>query len=343
MPLGRIFGTRLGLSYTVFIAAAIIFAVVVTVSGRQGNTGLVQATVLGVAFWVSGWLLQAVTHFLFAWLLGLRLSLLSIGLLGVESSPRNWSAPRALLVAFGTLASLLLLGGFYRLVEGGFQMPIISRVPDQPLTAPSIGFESFDSIWRSGAWLCWVQALCQMYPLPRTMGRQIVGGLCGMLGRRFDLSTQASLFRRCIAMVAFLTLLLTAVLMSGQAGLVLSQWPLLALMGILLWLSSRGSDVTSILLGFQSASDASGQESLRRDSQSHGGMISRIGGVIRSRQEHQRLQKVLEQERSEAVDAARLDEILNQLHQNGIESLAPEDRKILERISENLRRQRRLN
>ncbi len=330
MPLGRLAGTRLGLSYTVFFAAAIIFAVVLTFSGRPGNADLVRVTALGAAFWVSGWLVQALAYFVLTWLLGLRLSQLSVGLLGVESVPRSWSASRTLLTALGTLGSLLLLGGFYRLVEGGFQMPVLSPTPDQSLTAPSIGFDSPDSIWWSGAWLCWVQGLCQIYPLPRTIGRQLVGACCGIAGRRFDLSIQTMIFRRCIAMIAMLTLVLAVGLMSGEADRVVPRWPLLALLGVLLWLSSRASDVPTILLGFEST----------KEIESQAGLISRIRGVIRSRQDQKRLRKTLQQERSEAVEASRLDEILNQLHQDGIDSLAAEDRKILERVSKNLRQRR---
>lgn len=330
MPLGRLAGTRLGLSYTVFLAAAIVFAVALTFSGRPGNADLVHVTALGAAFWISGWLVQSVTYFALTWLLRLPLSHLSIGLLGVEAAPRNWSATKTLTMALGTLASLLLLGSFYRMVEGDFQMPVLSPAPAQPLAAPSIGFTSPDSIWWSAAWLCWVQALCQIYPLPRTMGRHLVAACCGIASRRFDLSVQTLIFRRCIAMIALLTLVLAIALMSSEADRVFPQWSLLAMLGVLLWLSSRSSDVPTILLGFESV----------REIEARAGLISRIRGVIRSRRDQERLKKTLQQERSEAVEASRLDEILNQLHRDGIESLAAEDRKILERVSKNLRQRR---
>ena len=51
MPLGRLAGIRLGLSYSVFLAAAILIAVLLTFSGRPGNSDLVRVTALGAAFW----------------------------------------------------------------------------------------------------------------------------------------------------------------------------------------------------------------------------------------------------------------------------------------------------
>lgn len=330
VPLGRLAGVRLGFSYTVFLAAAILLPVVLTFSGRPGNADLIRVTGLGAAFWISGWLVQAVAYFLLAWVFGRRLSRLSFGLLGVETVPGRWSAVCSLTTSLGTLLALLLLGIFYRLVEGGFQLPVLAPSPQHSLTAPSIGFESPDSIWWSGAWLCWVQALCQVYPLPRTLGRQLVGACCGIAGRRFDASIQTMLFRRCLAVIALLTLVLAFVLMSGQPDRVFPQWTLVAMLGVLLWMSSRASDIPLILIGFDSA----------RESESSSGLISHVRGIVRARRNQKRLRKTLEQERNEAVEASRLDAILNQLHQDGIESLGVEDRRILERVSKNLRQQR---
>lgn len=53
-----------------------------------------------------------------------------------------------------------------------------------------------------------------------------------------------------------------------------------------------------------------------------------------------RLKKTLLKEHSEAVDAAKLDEILDRLHREGQQSLSSEDRSILQRVSENLKKQK---
>jgi hypothetical protein len=338
MPLGSLAGTRLSLSYTVFFAAAILLAVVLSLSSEPPNVDPTRAASLGVGFWVAGWLAQALAHFGLTRVFGLPLRQLNIGLIGVEATPRRWSPIGSLLVTVGTIASLLILGTLFRLVEGGFQLPVLSRVPEQTFTAPSIGFESFDSIWRSAAWLCWVQAIFQMYPLPRSMGRQLFGALVGICGRKLDLRAQAAIVRRCLAAVALMTLALAIVLMLGE-GQGFSKWPLLLLLALMLWVSSRGSDVEEILAGQRSLSDES-DTSGSEDSHEHDGVVAAIRQSMRRRQERKRLKQAIDQERSEAIDAQRLDEILNRLHRDGIDALSSEDRKILDRVSENLRRQR---
>jgi hypothetical protein len=205
VPIGQLFGTSLGLSYSTFIAGAILVSIVLTSAGEQGNANLPKIAAMGTVFWVSGWLVQFVTYFGVCRLLNLPLRQLTVGLLGIESLPRNWSASRTLMVTLATTASLLVLGSIYRLVEGGFQMPVLSRDSPSMWAPPSIGFASVDSIWRSAAWLCWVQAICQMYPLPRALGRYMFAALCSLSCRRLLPSTEAVVFRRSLTAIALLT------------------------------------------------------------------------------------------------------------------------------------------
>ena len=344
MPLGRLAGTRLSLSYAVFVAAAIVMAVVLTMAGRPASADLPRAAALGVGFWLAGWIVQAATHFALTWVFGLQMTHLNIGLIGVDATPRYWSAQRTLVICVGTVAALLLLGCFFRLVEGGFQLPVLSRSSDRIWTVPSIGFASYDSIWRTGAWLCWVQAFFQMYPLPRSLGRQAFGALARICGRRLDIRSQTVIFRRCLIAVAVLTVLVAIVLASVEGNDSVPKWPWLFLMGVLLLASSHGSDLAKILAGFQPSldgalappdSDAADHDRRKR------GMIFAIRRLIRARRDQQRARMTLKKERSEAIDADRLDDILNRLYRDGNDSLSVEDRKILDRVSQNLRDQRR--
>lgn len=352
MPMGRLAGIHFSLSYAVFFALAILTAVVLTVAQQPGNDDLPRAAVVGASFWFSGWLVQALTHFALARLLRLRMTQVNIGLIGIETRPRPWPASGTFIVTICTIASLLLLGMLYRLVEGGFRLPELSLESSAMLTAPSIGFASPDSLWRSAAWLCWVQAVFQMYPLPRTMGRQLFAALTGLLGRQLDLATQTLILRRCFTVVALLTLTLAIVVMSSESAVQGATWPFLLLLGFLLWASARASDVAEILAGFQwsaeqqvpagdqvvDQSDARGGDSRTVPPR---GIVERLRRAARSRKNRKRIRQALEREHSEAVDAQRLDEILNRLHRDGISSLSEEDRKILNRVSENLRNQRR--
>ena len=204
-------------------------------------------------------------------------------------------------------------------------------------------------MWRSAAWLCWVQAVFQLYPLPKTMGRQIFGSLASICARRLDFAVQVSIFRRCLTAVALLTLALAMLVMSWDGEFALArQWPLLLLLGLLLWASSHSADVSDMLLADQESresvadEDRLGESGMEDDAGNvpRGGILRRIFGSIQNRKDRKRLQRTLAQERREAVDAQRLDDILTQLHRDGVDSLSDEDRKILDRVSENLRKER---
>jgi hypothetical protein len=343
VPLGRLGPTRLSLSYAVFFSAAIVAAIILAVWVRPNNGDLPRAALVGVAFWIGGWMIQLVTHLLTAWLLGLRTSRLNIGLIGLEAAPRPWPAAKTMVVSLCTIVSLLLMGILFRLIEGDFRMPVLSRVPRELWRAPSIGFTPHDLMWRSGAWLCWIQCLFQMYPLPRTMGRQTLAALTGICGRGLDLAIQSLILRRCLRAVALLTVFVAVVLIADETETLVLRWPLLMMLGILLWLSAQTGDVASILAGFRSQPHdldsptdfGGGRHRYRRS-----GAFSSIARAVRSRHDRRRLKLALEKERSEAVDATRLDEILHRVHNDGIDSLSREERTILQRVSRNLRNQR---
>ncbi|MGI9473565.1 MAG: hypothetical protein ACR2NZ_18630 [Rubripirellula sp.] len=330
MPLGRIGRLRLSLSYTVFFALAILVLVVLNVSRQPGNADLPRAALWGTVFWLSGWLVQGVVYYWVARMLGRRMSVLTIGLLGVETSPVRWPARNALIVSIATLTSLLVLGGFYRLVEGGFQMPVLSQ-PGEPIwKLPSIGLGKLDSIWQTATWLCFVQVLGQLYPLPRSLGRQIFAALASTCGRKLDPTSKASLFRRCLDSVAVVSLLFAIWMLMADQDVAGAEWPFFLVLSLLLWISTRNSDAVQVMEGFQVEQGIPPQADV----------IQEVREVVRRRQGWRRLKRAHRMEQGEAVDAERLDEILNRLHREGIESLNTADRRILERVSENLRKQR---
>lgn len=339
MPLGRWGSTRFYLSYAVFFSAAVVAAIVLALWVRPGNSDLPRAALIGVAFWIGGWLIQVITHLTVAAALGLRTRRLSIGLIGLEAAPRPWPAGKSLVVAIATIFSLLMLGILYRLIEGDFQMPTLSQPPDDIWRAPSLGLTATDSLWKSGAWLCWIQCLFQMYPLPRTMGRQSLAALTGICSGGIDLSIQSMILRRCLSAVALLTVFISVYLMAAEAETFMMRWPLLLMLGVLLWLSVHTSDVSAILAGFGASADESHEVLDDRQRQSAGPLAS-IGQAIQSRRNRKRVKQAMEKERSEAEDATQLDEILHRVHEAGIDSLSREERLILERVSRNLRDQR---
>jgi hypothetical protein len=119
------------------------------------------------------------------------------------------------------------------------------------------------------------------------------------------------------------------------------SWVVLLILAITLWISSRWSDMERALAGFQSAAN---QDAIRtRDSRVSPSPLD-IVLVFRQRigdwRTQRRLRAARSREQGEAIDAQRLDEILTRLHREGIEALSVEDRRILKRVSESLRRQR---
>ena len=153
----RVGSLQVHLSYGVLIAIAVLALVAVMGSSSHGNADLPRVIGLGALFWVSGWFVQSITYLSTCRLMGSPAFELSLGLLGVEVGPRRWPARRALLVALATIAALIVLGSFYRLIEGDFRLPQIVRSEQSIWSPPSIGFSKHDSIWRSAAWLCLAQ------------------------------------------------------------------------------------------------------------------------------------------------------------------------------------------
>lgn len=333
IPLGTWWNTNLYLSYGIFFAAAVVVAVGLVSRSQPGNSDLPRVVALGCVFWIAGWTVQLATHALVATLMGLRLGSLALGVFGIESAPRLWPASRTLIVSIATITSLLVLASFFRLVEGGFQMPVVSDAPENRWIAPSFGFTAHDSIWRSAAWLCCVQAAFQMFPLPRTMGRQVLAALASLCSRRLDLNSQVRVLQRCLMAVAIVTLILAiGILVRDENQASIPRWPLFVFLSVLLWISCYRKDVSQIMAGFQSAAESS--EGISSS------LLSRVRSLIRTRRERKKILRTMQRERNEAVDAARLDEILHRLHSEGPSSLSDEDRVILDRVSNTLRQQR---
>jgi hypothetical protein len=274
--------------------------------------------------------MQVIANLGLCWFLRSPETQLNIGLVGVESRARRWSASRGLVVSLGTIVSLIVLGSVFRLIEGGFQLPTISQSPGSGWIAPNIATNSEDSVWRIGAWLCWVQAICQMYPLPRSMGRQLFGSLTGLCGHQLEVGFQAIIFRRCLSAIAMVTLAFAGFMMWQGSSSVILSWPLLVILSVLLWMSISAPDVQMILEG----------QIVYQDSEAEPSVAAVVRDRFRTWLGRRRVQKAYEKEQGEAVDASRLDDVLNRLHRDGLDSLGEDDKLLLKRVSENLRNER---
>lgn len=334
--LGHVGRTRLWAAHAVFVAAAALVVVVLLAMQREGNGDLGRAAVIGTAFWTVGWAVQLLAVFSFAAVAGLRIRWLSIGLLGVELLPHRWSAERTGGIALSGIGSLLLAGvamNMFSSVPGRAAVPVLWN-------PPSLGLAVSDSLWRAGAWLLWFQAAAQLIPLPRTLGRTVLVAVVSALGAGSPPATRLAAARRCVAAAALAVAVLGVALVPvgaadwEQAAWRLPVWLLTLVLAVALWMSSRRIDLAESLqrLTAGGRADPSTDQS-ETFWQAH-------QRRIQERRRWRRVAEALERERGEAVDAAKLDAILQQLHHGGPGSISPSDRAVLERVSKTLREHR---
>ncbi|MEM9365453.1 MAG: hypothetical protein AAGD07_05615 [Planctomycetota bacterium] len=263
----------------------------------------------------------------------------------------------AILMLLMIVASGCLL--FHHRIRGGTLIPSLgSSSADQPLVAM--------------AWLACLQAAWQSLPMPQSLGR---AGWVAMIvmfrellsrwrsNRRspvqatvtplsMDSKIALNMTRRCVRLLSIATLV---------GGFLLLQLTL----GSLTWESNSGIDVSPVLgptwlaIGvaslsmFLSASardlpalvDACASEEEDAASPSNRsprprGWITRFRDRRREKRQTQQLRDASVRERSEAEDAIRADAVLARLHDSGPESLSEDDRQVLQRVSEALRREK---
>ena len=340
-PLIRLGGVQIHSSYGVLITAIALPLFAFTLASSPGNAEMPRVVGLGVLFWLSGWMVQSVTYLSISRLTGSPAADLCVGVLGVELGPRRWPAQRALLVSLATMASMIVLGSVYRLIEGGLGDPPITRSDQSMWSAPSIGFAEHDSIWQSAAWLCWAQAVLQLYPLPRTIGRQLIGALTSISASRLPLPLQVAIFRRGLGMIALLTIGVAIASVVTGTSFFGVRWIFFLVLALILWISSQGIELGLILAGLGAPAAEGSTDRLERNASAPLDLVAAISDSCLHWRSRRRLRSAQRREQGEAIDVSRVDEILTRLHQEGMESLSPDDRRILDRVSESLRRQRR--
>ena len=210
-----------------------------------------------------------------------------------------------------------------------------------------------DDPWAAVAWLWCLQGIWNLLPLPQSLGRvgwALVFALFGG-GPNHDPRVCLRSLRAWIIAMALLTLVTGNLLLStsgvtSQAGGL--AWPAVAgVVALSLWLfTSAGSpDLTAIY-----ESIVRRAEYIEVGEQNPIGRLrGRFGPVAtwrryKARREdvakQQRLRETMEREHREADDASRVDEILQRLHQEGAESLSPEELELLQRVSKALKNER---
>ncbi len=360
MPVVRVAGTQLHIAYSVFIALAVLTAFTVTVAPREGNSDLPIVTLIGVAFWVTGWCVQTVAALAIGIWLRCPSSTMTIGLWGVESSRRPWTAAQALALVAGTLVPVLLLGtaiiaadyvwyGHPSFQQSGSQSSWLGSWVNVWDT-PSLGLTSADSILRTGAWLCFIQVLCQTLPFPTTLGRLGLVALVTVTQPDSDPRVQTRRSRFAIRVIAVTMATTAAALLLIDGAVLPMQWPLLLLLAVVLWLTAQAKDISSYVSSFHELSD----EQILQWLDSEGPLaddglvklapretlLARVTGFAKNWNNRRKALRALQREHAEADDVLRLDEVLERIHTDGKESLSEKDRALLMRVSRTMQKQR---
>nr|WP_231603792.1 hypothetical protein [Neorhodopirellula pilleata] len=228
-----------------------------------------------------------------------------------------------------------------------------------------------DRPWVAAAWMFGLQAIWQVLPMPQSLGRVgwsvVLGWLSPTLSAEqssdtrslepwesFDAAERRDAtigpdalmstrrVRWWVLGFAFSTLIvgILAIRLAGftteSGGQPLPVFAGVVLMSMWLFASSRNEDLFAIALTL-----------------SENGEIGRLANALHpiaawrtirdmksQRDRTTRLKAAVAAERAEASDAARVDEILQRLHEQGPDSLSRDERDLLQRVSEAIRRQR---
>ena len=267
MPLGRIAGIRLFISYSVFVALAVLSGLVMMVVNNGGNRDLPLVAFLGVSIWSIGWFVQCIVHVCLHLAGSARSETISIGLLGIESpNPLYryypWSAIANLSAACFSLAALVLFGAVslaLHMVVNGLDYSVASLWLDE-LATPSLGLESVQNRYLTATWLFWIQAACQAYPLPRNLGRGAIASAIALFTAEANDEFQVKLLRRFLQLIAIITLMIAMAPVIAQANDFWPQWPILVALSVYLWVSAGRQDLRDWITSVHLANADPGRE-----------------------------------------------------------------------------------
>ncbi len=295
---------------------------------------------IGVTFWFAGYLVQVVSHLAVWGVWNQPCESVTVGLLGVEFPPVHQRPRHLVILAVATVIPLVLAAIASTMIGVGWAGEAF-WVTQKPIAIPSLGNSATDRVWQSGGLLLIIQMLCQFFPLPRTPGRQVLLGVAAAALRHLDLKPIVLVAQRMIVLVAVLVAMVALAIMPLEVGDSIQRWPVLMIIAVMLWVTSRSDDIEVSLWSLVNAESARLGPAPRIASRP-GSWTKRQMQTVRSLAGRRRLRQAMAREHGEAVDAAKLDEILAKLHSEGEKSLTPNERAVLRRVSETLRKRDKL-
>jgi hypothetical protein len=190
---------------------------------------------------------------------------------------------------------------------------------------------------KLGFWVNWTLVLVNLIPaFPFDGGRALKAGI---LSVRSDMDPHAAVL--IVARVAKLTslgLLIIAWLVRDDTTSPIATWFALVLLAIFVFFSARKAEMAEESSGEDAALGydfSEGYTSLEKSGPKCS--IQQRPGLLVSWFENRRRMKERVRRQIDAEEDGRVDEILTQVHQQGMESLSPEDRALLNRASHRYR------
>jgi hypothetical protein len=204
--------------------------------------------------------------------------------------------------------------------------------------------------WIAAGWILCLQGFWQLLPVPQSLGRVGWSTAIGLFAQhpdpgateRVQAQYAVRIVRWWLVACAAATLVLgtlaihTSGISTQPGGRALPAFAGIALLALWLFLSTRNEDLFAsqlTLAGNQETGVLKSRMGIRT-------VLHRWQTARRQREQTERLRAVAQRERAEANDAARADEILQRLHAEGPAALTNDERAILSRVSEAIRRQR---
>jgi hypothetical protein len=322
--------TRLYVTYAVPIAIAACFAVASFLSLQPDSDNVATSFLLGSSFWFIGFTVQVVSHLAVWGVWGERCESVTVGLQGVEFPPIHHSPRRSILLSIVTVIPLSLAAATVTLVGVAWAGENF-WLADENLTLPSLGTSTSDRVWQAGGMLLMFQMACQFFPLPRTPGRQILLASIAESFRHLDMPRIVLFSRRVILLIAVIVAMVALALLPSELDGPVQHWPIVFLIAVLLWVSTRNEDIEVAIWSLVNAG-ASRRGPVQKS------LYRRAVQNVQSIAGRRRAKRAYLSERNEAADASRLDEILTRLHEHGEKSLSNEDRAVLRRVSVTLRK-----
>lgn len=364
MPVGSLAGIRFYVSYSVFVALAVLSGLVAMVQNREGNGDLPLVALMAVSIWTVGWLVQIIVQLGLHFGGSARSDSITIWLLGIESPnplyrSYPWSAVANLMSACFSLTALVLFGAACLAIHMVTQSIDFSDGSSwlAELATPSLGLDAVENCYLTATWLFWIQAACQAYPLPRHLGRGAIASAVALFTAEASDEFQVKLLRRFMQLIAIVTLVIAMATMMADADVFMPRWPILVLLSLYLWVTSSKSDlrdwITSVHLANADpvASHFNWPRTVPQDltedatllgptQPTRSPWISDLIDSVRMRHKRKLARAALLREREEASDAARLDHVLTIISERGTDGLSAADKALLKRVSDNLRRNR---